>query len=186
MLCTTPLAKRVKPFSCRKLTLSAPAALAAISLSAGSVQAIVVTVGGVQYDVTTFTGTYNANTSKFALPTNGGVMPWWGSQTLTDSFVQAVGTSFGVQNSGANTGPFFAYLYSSPNVQARAYSYNTSQVASITQVNTNSRVYAQAATLETPVPAPLPLLGAALPLSFCRRLRRRSKRLRHGASSRLA
>jgi hypothetical protein len=36
------------------------------------------------------------------------------------------------------------------------------------------------------VPAPLPLFGAALPLSFCRRLRSRSRRLRHGASSRLA
>ena len=36
------------------------------------------------------------------------------------------------------------------------------------------------------VPAPLPLFGAALPLSFCRRLRSRSKRLRHGASSRIA
>jgi len=37
-----------------------------------------------------------------------------------------------------------------------------------------------------PVPAPLPLLGAALPLGFCRRLRRRSQRLRHAASRRLA
>ena len=37
-----------------------------------------------------------------------------------------------------------------------------------------------------PVPAPLPLFGAALPLSFCRRLRSRSKRLRHATSSRLA
>ena len=36
------------------------------------------------------------------------------------------------------------------------------------------------------VPVPLPLLGAALPFGFCRRLRSRSKRLRHGASSRLA
>ena len=33
-----------------------------------------------------------------------------------------------------------------------------------------------------PVPAPLPLLSAYLPLGFCRRLRSRSKRLRHGAS----
>jgi len=39
---------------------------------------------------------------------------------------------------------------------------------------------------EVQVPAPLPLLGAALPLSFCRRLRSRSQRLRHAASSRLA
>ena len=39
-----------------QVALGAAAALAAISLSPGSAQAYVVTVGGVQYDVTTFTG----------------------------------------------------------------------------------------------------------------------------------
>ena len=33
-----------------------------------------------------------------------------------------------------------------------------------------------------PVPAPLPVLGSAAALGFCRRLSSRSKRLRHGAS----
>jgi hypothetical protein len=53
----------------------------------------------------------------------------------------------------------------------------------------NGNVYAATnAGLSTAseVPDPLPLLGAALPLSFCRRLRSRSQRLRHAASSRLA
>jgi hypothetical protein len=40
-----------------QVALGAAAALAAISLSPGSAQAYVVTVGGVQYDVTTFPGT---------------------------------------------------------------------------------------------------------------------------------
>jgi hypothetical protein len=61
-----------------QVALGAAAALAAISLSPGSAQAYVVTVGGVQYDVTTFTGTYNDNISKFETAANGGVMPWWG------------------------------------------------------------------------------------------------------------
>jgi hypothetical protein len=39
-----------------QVALGAAAALAAISLSPGSAQAYVVSVGGVQYDVTTFTG----------------------------------------------------------------------------------------------------------------------------------
>jgi hypothetical protein len=61
-----------------KLALSAAAALAAISLSPGSAQAFGVNVGGQDWDVSTFTGTYDAKTSKFALPANGGVMPWFG------------------------------------------------------------------------------------------------------------
>jgi hypothetical protein len=37
-----------------------------------------------------------------------------------------------------------------------------------------------------PVPAPLPVLGSAAALELCRRLRSRSKRLRHGVTSRRA
>jgi hypothetical protein len=61
-----------------QVALGAATALAAISLSPGSAQAFVVTVNSVQYDVTTFTGTYNDNISKFETAANGGVMPWWG------------------------------------------------------------------------------------------------------------
>jgi hypothetical protein len=89
--------------------LGATAALAALSLSPGSAQAYVVTVGGVQYDVTTFTGSYNNNASKFALPP-AGVMPWWGSISLTNSFAAAVGTYFGVQVIDANSGPFCLFV----------------------------------------------------------------------------
>jgi hypothetical protein len=38
----------------------------------------------------------------------------------------------------------------------------------------------------TPVPGPMPVAGAAAALSFCRRLRSRSQRLRHAATPRLA
>ncbi len=81
-----------------KLALSAAAALAAISLSPGSAQAFVVNVGGQDWDVSTFTGTYDANTSKFALPANGGVMPWWGSRVLVSQFTSSVGSNFGLPN----------------------------------------------------------------------------------------
>ena len=57
-------------------------ALAMGVLTAGQAQAFVVTVNSLQYDVTTFNGTYNANTSQFATAANGGVMPWWGSISL--------------------------------------------------------------------------------------------------------
>jgi hypothetical protein len=75
-----------------KLALGAAAALAAISLSPGSAQAYVVTVGQLQYDVTTFTGSYNSQPSKFNNPPSG-VMPWWRSQADAFAFIAASGTS---------------------------------------------------------------------------------------------
>ena len=53
-----------------RLALGAAAALAAISLSPGSAQAFVVTVGGVQYDLSTYTFTQNniLQTKLFTTP----------------------------------------------------------------------------------------------------------------------
>ncbi|MFN9694167.1 MAG: hypothetical protein ACK550_10320 [Synechococcaceae cyanobacterium] len=45
--------------------------------------------------MTTFTGTYNANTSKFNTLINGGLMPWWGREILAKEFATAVGASLG-------------------------------------------------------------------------------------------
>ena len=61
------------------------------ALSAGQAQAQAVNVPGYGYwDVTTFLGSYYDNTLQFALPANGGVMPWWGSQTAAEAFANAV------------------------------------------------------------------------------------------------
>jgi hypothetical protein len=186
----------VNPFSYRHLATSAAVALAAISLSAGSAQAVVVTVDGVQYDVTTFTGTYNDNISKFATPANGGVMPWWGSDSLALTFSDAVGSSLGGPFNfavGNNWGPYFASSLLNQDVVrvgAAAYfmnlptfgpgSYLIGSQGNHGPSLQTSAVWAQVNV--SAVPAPLPLFGAALPLSFCRRLRSRSQRLRHGAS----
>jgi len=87
-------------------------------LTTGQAQAFVVTVGGVQYDVTTFTGSYNDHKSKFA-QTPGGVMPWWGDSSLATQFSNALGYSLGKPNSietepagsptNVDVGPYFAY-----------------------------------------------------------------------------
>ena len=60
-----------------------------------------VTVSGTTYDVTTFTGTYNANSSKFNTLINGGLMPWWGREILAKEFATAVGASLGFPVVGA-------------------------------------------------------------------------------------
>jgi len=63
-------------------------------LTAGQAQAFVVNVNGQDWDVTTFTGSYNDNVSKFNTLENGGMMPWW-ENYLASSFADAVGDSLG-------------------------------------------------------------------------------------------
>ncbi len=168
-----------------QVALGAAAALAAISLSPGSAQALVVTVGGTQYDVTTFTGTFNDNISKFATPANGGVMPWWGSDSLAGNFSDAVGSSLGGPFNfavGNNWGPYFASRLLSQDVDrvgAAAYfmnpptfgpgSYFIGSQGNHGPSLQTSAVWAQVA----PVPGPLPLFGAAAAFGFSRKLRKR-------------
>ena len=161
-----------------KLVFVAAAALAAISLSPGSAQAFVVTVSGQQYDVTTFTGTYNSNTIKFQTAANGGMMPWWGSLALSQNFAAAVANSLGTPNYGGAYGPIFGHKYSSPFVNGKIYNNTTHVVANAAPGPTETRTWAQA-TLYTPpaaaVPAPLPLFGTAAAFGFSRKLRKRIK-----------
>ena len=78
------------------------AAIAVGVLSAGQAQALLVTVNGQQWNVTTFTGTYDGNGSKFATVGNGGVMPWFGSSSLASSFATALSGALGLLNGPGN------------------------------------------------------------------------------------
>ena len=160
-----------------QLALGAAAALAAISLSPGSAQAYVVTVGGVQYDVTTFTGTYSANTSKFALPANGGVMPWWGSFTLANQFTVAVGNGLGFLNEGNTLGPLFVRFAAGGFVDSYGWRIGPPQGLEIVRPLQPDPLYtwAQATLYTAPAPGPLPLFGAAAAFGFSRKLRKRIK-----------
>ena len=166
-------------------------------LTTGQAQAFVVTVGGVQYDVTTFTGSYNDHKSKFA-QTPGGVMPWWGDSSLATQFSNALGYSLGTPNSietlsaGSRTnmdvGPYFAYNSIVDKITflltdtAATYHPNTSPL--IFSVDLNSSVtWAQVApkpkkpddpTIST-VPGPVPAIGAFAAFGFSRKLRKRIK-----------
>ncbi len=168
-------------------------ALAMGVLTAGQAQAFVVNVGGQDYDVTTFTGSYYANTSKFATPANGGVMPWWGDEVLVNEFAIKVGFMGyptgepfnGVQSAG----PLFAFFESGwvyygyywkvdPFLPHHFY----------TALGWPERVvtYAQVApanSLAASVPGPLPALGAAAAFGFSRKLRKRTKGSANALSS---
>ena len=144
-------------------------------LTAGQAQAFVVTVNSLKYDVTTFNGTYNANTSQFATAANGGVMPWWGSSSLASQFATTVGTSLGNPNFSSSLGPYFAYSQTGSQIQYwRTNSMGSTQnVTNIfnNTIMTNTWAIASLA----PVTGPLPALGAAAAFGLSRKLRKRIK-----------
>ena len=163
-----------------RLALGATAALAAISLSPGSAQAFVVTVGGTQYDVTTFTGRADANAVKFNTPANGGMMPWYGNGSLAIDFALAVQGFLAIE--------LFMLLHWICPVNLLLESIETlntapnlppSLASTAIQGGGNSsaatETYAVAKEVPTSVPAPLPLFGAAAAFGFSRKLRQRIK-----------
>jgi len=164
-------------------------------LGAGQAQALVVTVdlgqgaGPQQWNVTTFTGTFNDNINKFQTAANGGVMPWWRGGTSSSlastaqSFAMAVGLSLGVPNDYAGTtgGPFFSYGASTTGNPFLTYveedgggGYTLGCQACNPIRRDVIATWAQA-DLVLAVPGPLPALGAAAAFGFSRKLRQRIK-----------
>ncbi|MEY4806752.1 MAG: hypothetical protein RLZZ206_1141 [Cyanobacteriota bacterium] len=173
------------------------AAMATGVLSAGQAQAQVVNVPGYGYwDVTTFLGSYDDNTVQFALPANGGVMPWWGSQTAAEAFANAVRNQLPPSSicdtcePPTTAGPFFGYGTDVPTqpIQYSYFQYPTSNpelggAVSTYQPGVFVSVWAQAAPAATTVPGPLPALGAAAAFGFSRKLRKRLKASRSVSST---
>ena len=163
-------------------------------LTTGQARAYIVNVGGQDYDVTTFTGSYNDHKSKFA-QTPGGVMPWWGDSSLATQFSNALGYSLGAPNSietlsagspkNNNVGPYFAYNSIVDKITFQltdtAATYHPNPPSPlIFSVDLNSSVtWAQVA--KTPrdatstVPGPVPAIGAFAAFGFSRKLRKRIK-----------
>ena len=89
----------------------------------------IVNVPGYGYFIiTTFLGSYYDNTVQFALPANGGVMPWWGSQSAAEAFANAVRNQLPpssiceVCEPPTAGGPYFGYGTDEPS-QPIQYSY---------------------------------------------------------------
>jgi hypothetical protein len=163
------------------------------ALTAGQAQALVVNVDGQDWDVTTFTGSYNANSSKFATAANGGVMPWWGDRSLAQSFLFAVRGLLGYPNGANSFSPDFAFRKNpgclgpgcgpvvgiQPAMGALSFTTNVSGgMWSDAILLTTPVTWAQANLYTSPapaVPSPLHALGAAAAFSFSRKLRKRIK-----------
>ena len=172
--------------------------VAGLVLAGGQAKALVVpvTVGGLNYEVTTFTGSYDANASKFTTTD----MPWWGNTSLADQFAVAVGNSFGatqqLYDSSISTvvyGPLFSVGGRISYVGAPydalfswAVAVPNGTVASFHQLypTSDTFTYATATLASSPpapsssVPGPLPALGLAAAFGFSRQLRKRIKRHR--------
>ena len=165
-------------------------------LTTGQARAFVVNIGGQNYNVTTFTGSYNDNKSKFAQETSGGEMPWWGDSSLATQFSNALGYSLGAPNSietlsagspkNINVGPYFAYNSIVDKITFlltdTAATYHPNPSPLIFSVDLNSSVtWAQVVAPEpknpktSTVPGPVPAIGAFAAFGFSRKLRKRIK-----------
>jgi hypothetical protein len=145
------------------------------------------------WDVTTFDGSYNGNTAKFANPPSG-VMPWWGNAAKAQAFATAVGAQLGNPNfiGGATFpdygGPYFAYSFRGSPTGIEFYlncsestPYEPCRNSGVQMGILSSAGYgyvdtwAQATLVPVSTPGPLPALGAAAAFGFSRKLRQRIK-----------
>jgi len=147
-------------------------------LSANPASALIITVAGINYDVSTIDTSHASQPTTFGQPPIG-LMPWWGDDILASTFATTVFNQLG-PGWDADYGPVFAYaLDAPPNVVLGLTSSltNVSDQPDVFPSTTASVRYAIAtSTLATPVPAPLPLLGAVAAYGCSRRLRARLRR----------
>ncbi|MFM6174835.1 MAG: hypothetical protein ACKPB4_22350 [Sphaerospermopsis kisseleviana] len=154
-------------------------ALASLSTSLavpGTANAAIFTVGGQQYDATSFTGSNSDNSALFNTPSAGGAMPWWGDAAFATAFANAVGSGLGYPNGVA--GPYFAFSIDDYGFyfEVNGVSYLGASVSNSFTDSNYTATYALATLIPpsaTPTPGPLPILGAASAFGMSRRLRRR-------------
>lgn len=157
-------------------TASAAAAIC-LTMFAGfaapEAQAIVVNVGGNNYDVTTFTGDYDSNSARF----NTIDMPWWVGRFTATAFASAVATGLGLPNAFGIGGPYFAYSVSNGSVDAKGFDSTIARAQDFYPFTYLSSTFAILSppqllfSSSSAVPGPLPLVGAAAAIGWSRRLR---------------
>jgi hypothetical protein len=161
------------------------AAVAIGVLGAGQAQAVVVNVNGQNWNVTTFQGSYNANSAKFATPPAPGRMPWWGSESLARQFATVVKDAFGFPNEDT-VGPLFGHRFATGGTTVATCITETPNSTSRCGSNwgtLNATFTWAQADLVPPVPGPLPVFGAAAAFGFSRKLRQRIKAGTNSVSS---
>jgi hypothetical protein len=137
--------------------------------------AVVVTVGGIVYDVNIINMSHTLSSPSFGLPPLG-QMPWWGDDTLASEFATSVFFQLG-PGTDANYGPVFAYAVDTALNQVLGLSQSLTDIndqIDVMPTTSTTTLYATASsTSTTPVPLSLPILGAATGFGWSRRLRQR-------------
>ena len=169
-------------------------AMAVGALTAGQAQAVVVNIPSpynLEFDVTTFTGSYYDNKTKFALPP-AGLMPWWESKIkgqlsplLLARWSQDL---MGYPDAPEEYVPTFAWTFNENNPVAIDVAYaeypvplHPGPIATEILYNpfSDTATWAQVVPAQAPaasVPGPLPALGVAAGFGFSRKLRKRINR----------
>jgi hypothetical protein len=145
-------------------------------------QAVTIKVSGIDYEVSFTSTSYNANPDLFGAAPPGS-MPWWGNVGLASAFAAEVFDQLGENVYQASYGPVFAYAFN-PAGSGEVYGLTQNTLDIDDQLNLDSTAplaasvshpYATAkdatAKANTPVPAPMPLFGAAAAFGWARRLR---------------
>jgi len=158
----------------RQLMFAVLALAALICIFPGNANAdSIVTVGGVTYDITTITTTFNSTSATLE------ATPWWGSQTVADEFAGQVGTALGLPNNNiglGSWGPFFAWtnILATPagNFNAEFYDTFYAGIADTEQDPNTTYTFAVASVVTTPEPGTLIMvLGGLLGLALFVRMK---------------
>lgn len=140
-------------------------------LSAAPASAVVVNIGGIDYDLSSITTSPASQPSAFGLPPLG-LMPWWGDGVLASDFAFQVFNQLGA-GWDPDYGPVFAHALDTPQNQVQGLTQSLTDINDQIDVTPSFNTSISYAIARTPVPAPLPLLGAGAAFGFSRRLRAR-------------
>lgn len=184
----------IQRIRCNALGTAVGAVVAGVAVADSQAQALVVSVGGFDYDVTTFIGSYNDNVSKFNTPANGGVMPWWENYNPVNNWTTNLASDFALEvEYSLGAGVLFAYeLRPQFNSTQAAFYIGTNIPFGTETLYDSSATWAQATFIgptngggdgSAGVPGPLPASGFAAAFGFSRKLRKRIKASSNTASS---
>ena len=144
-------------------------------------QAVTINVSGTDFEVFYTSTSYNTNPGLFG-PASPGQMPWWGNATLASAFAFEVYKQLGENVYQTGYGPVFAYGYSPANSgEVYGLAQNTLDINDQLNLDITAPLAANVmhpyayAKANTPVPAPMPLFGAAAAFGWARRLRNNLK-----------
>jgi hypothetical protein len=135
--------------------------------------AVVVTVGGFTYDVTTSSMSFTIDPTAFQRPPKG-QMPWWGDSNLASDFATEVFDQLG-PGWDSDYGPVFAYSIPSPHDQVHGLASSLVDINDQIDVRPANGAMVTYAIATIPVPLPLPVLGAAAALGWTHQLRARMR-----------